>query len=119
MPDWNRIVREHLKGLKFEGATEAEIIDEMAQHIEDRYRELLASGTSEGEAERLAVEPLNDGPLLVEAVRRARTRPASEPPTRPAGDVGILRHSGISADYCEQETAAGQGAGRYGLDSRR
>lgn len=89
MPDWNRIVREHLKGLKVEGSTEAEIVDEMAQHMEDRYCELLATGISEVEAERLAIGPLN-APSLAEALRRARANPAPELPTRPAGHVGIL-----------------------------
>ena len=90
MPDWNRIVHERLAGLKLEGASEAEIIDELAQHLEDRYQELLTEGVPQAEAQRIAIEPLNASPSLVEALRRARSRTAPEPPARPASHIGIL-----------------------------
>jgi len=90
MPDWNRIVRERLAGLKLEGASEAEIIDELAQHVEDRYRELLDTGVSDDEAQRVALEPLTDSPSLVDTLRRARSRTAPERPARPVSHLGIL-----------------------------
>ena len=90
MPDWNRIVRERLNDLKLGGAGEAEIIDEMAQHLDDRYRELLASGTPEADAERLAIEPLNTSPSLAQTLRRARSRTPLEPAAPPAGRLAVL-----------------------------
>jgi predicted permease len=83
MPDWKQIVRRHLAGLKLAGASESEIFDELAQHLEDRYQELLLSGIPADEAERIAVEPLHASPSLVEALRRARHRTVPEPPARP------------------------------------
>jgi len=44
MPDWREIVRERLAGCELDGAREAEIVDEMAQHLEDRYVELRSRG---------------------------------------------------------------------------
>lgn len=85
MPDWRQIVREHLAALNLDGSSEAEIFDELAQHLEDRYRELLASGTSEIEAHRITIEPLSNSPSLVEALQRARRQTVPEPPSRATG----------------------------------
>jgi len=37
MPDWKEAVRERLRGLNLEGAREDEIVEELAQHLGDRY----------------------------------------------------------------------------------
>jgi len=47
MSDWKAIVEERLAGLKLDTPRQAAIVDELAQHIEDRYEELRAGGTSE------------------------------------------------------------------------
>ena len=54
MPDWKAEIRKHLIGLRLEPTREAEIVEELAQHLDDRYEELLAQGATEQEA-RLAV----------------------------------------------------------------
>jgi putative ABC transport system permease protein len=90
MPDWKRIVRDRLSALKLEGSRESEVFDELAQHLEDRYEELLLSGMPEAEAERIATEPLNANPSLVEALSRARNWPAPEPPARPNHLANLL-----------------------------
>jgi hypothetical protein len=90
MPDRKQIVGEHLSGLKLYGSSEAEIFDELAQHLENRYQELLASGISEAEAHRLTLEPLIDRPSLVEAERRARRPVPPEPPSATTIFVTIL-----------------------------
>ena len=90
MPDWKGIVRHHLAALKLEGSKESEVFDELAQHLEDRYQELLQSGVSAAEAERIAIEPLNTSPSLVEALSGARRRPAPEPPAGPNHFANLL-----------------------------
>jgi hypothetical protein len=95
MPDWKEIVRERLAGIGFDGAYEAQIVDEMAQQLEDRYDELRAAGTPEGDAHRLVREELKSE-RLVEDLRKARTAlrqpPAlgSPPPRR--GFLSGFRH---------------------------
>ena len=69
------------------GAREAEIVEELAQDLEDRYSELRAQGTSEAEAQRLAQEVLGQSELLAEELRR-RDRPSFEP----AGPFSGFRH---------------------------
>ena len=44
MPDWNDAIRARLKNLNLEGARERGIVQELADHLDDRYRELLESG---------------------------------------------------------------------------
>jgi putative ABC transport system permease protein len=61
MPEWKQEILKRLAGLKLEPAREAEIAEELSQHLEDRFRELVASGTEEAEARRLAQEELGSG----------------------------------------------------------
>ena len=55
MPDWAEHVRSRLASLRLSPTREAEIVEELSQHLEDRWRELLAGGASEDEAARLAL----------------------------------------------------------------
>jgi len=64
MPEWKEEVSRRLASLKLAPAREAEIVEEVAQHLEDRYQELVASGTTEDEARRVALEELSDEDLL-------------------------------------------------------
>jgi putative ABC transport system permease protein len=43
---------------------EAEIIEELSQHLDERYRELCAGGTAPDDAHRLALEDLREHDLL-------------------------------------------------------
>ena len=52
MPEWKEEIRRRLADLKLESARETEIIEELSQHLADRYAELLARGVTEAEAER-------------------------------------------------------------------
>jgi len=77
MPDWKQIVRQRLAGLMLDGARESEVVEELAQHMDDRYNELLAGGVAAGEARRLALDVLNASLLAAEL--RHRDRPLPEP----------------------------------------
>jgi len=54
MPDWSREIRRRLSAARLRPEREGGIVDEVAQHLEDRYRTLLASGQPAAEAERRA-----------------------------------------------------------------
>ena len=62
--DWARHVRPRLSSLRLSPARENEIVDELSQHLEDRWRELVAGGASEDEATRLALAEFRDGNRL-------------------------------------------------------
>ncbi len=46
MPDWKSEILRRLAPLNLAPAREAEIADGLAQHLDDRYQDLLASGQS-------------------------------------------------------------------------
>ena len=50
MPDWRGEIERRLTGARLEAASERELIEELAQDLEDRYREILAGGAEEAEA---------------------------------------------------------------------
>src|SRR5215813_2504088 len=60
MPDWKKEISRRMARLKLAPARELEIIEELAQHLDDRYQELLLGGASEAHAERLTLAELNE-----------------------------------------------------------
>jgi putative ABC transport system permease protein len=93
MPDFAAAVRERLGAL--EGAGEALVVRELAQHLEQRYRELLASGWSPAEAERAALAELRDldaarGELREHSRRSPRAAALTLEPARPGLAAGLL-----------------------------
>ena len=69
MPDWKDLIRKQVADLNLAPAREAEIIEEFAQHVADRYRELLNGGASEEEARRGALEEINNREQLAGELR--------------------------------------------------
>lgn len=58
MPDWRALVRQRLHGAGLDAADELGLVDELAQHIEDRYDDVRGAGRSEADALALALEEL-------------------------------------------------------------
>ena len=50
MPDWNKLVGERLGVLNLPSIQQAEVVNELAAHLEDSYREMRALGLSESQA---------------------------------------------------------------------
>jgi len=66
MPDWKNEIGRRMARLKLAPARESEIVEELAQHLDDRYQELVAGGTSETDAERLTLADLSENELFRE-----------------------------------------------------
>ena len=79
MPEWGARVRARLAGLRLDPATEAETVEELAQHVDDRYRDLLARGATETEAAARAWQELEGHPLLAREISSARVPLAAAP----------------------------------------
>ena len=47
MPDWRRLIRQRLQDVPLPPADELGIVEELAQHVEDCYRDCRARGLSE------------------------------------------------------------------------
>jgi putative ABC transport system permease protein len=76
-----------LSSLNLSPAREHEIVEELSQHLEDRWRELVAGGTPEDDATRLALAEFKDGNRLARymaPLQQAQAR-ASIAPGAPTG----------------------------------
>ena len=79
--DWGGDLRPRLASLRLSAAREAEIVEELSQHLDDRYEQLRAEGAAADDARRIALEEL-DG--QDELARRLRTlRQSRLPPPMP------------------------------------
>ncbi|HET6316908.1 MAG TPA: ABC transporter permease, partial [Chloroflexota bacterium] len=89
MPDWAAHVRARLASLRLSPTRETEIVDELSQHLEDRYRESIAGGTSPDEATRLALADFQGGNILGQKMASLRQAHVTAPPTlgAPTGHV--------------------------------
>src|SRR5687768_16866993 len=79
MPDWTKEIAQRLAQLKLAPTRESEIVEELAQHLDDRYQELLASGTSAADAERLTLTELSEDDLFAHELRRVERETPPEP----------------------------------------
>jgi hypothetical protein len=90
MPEWKDQITQRLASLKLEPAREAEIVEELAQHLDDRYAELLASGTTEKEAVLVALAELSESEALQQELRRVEQPVNQEPVVLGAGRTNMI-----------------------------
>ncbi len=83
MHDWQREVRARLAALNLKPEREADIVDEIAQHLEGRYRDATSGGASPDEATRIALAEFRAGNVL--AQRIAALKQAHAPAAVTAG----------------------------------
>jgi hypothetical protein len=79
VPDWKQEIRQRLANLKLEPTREAEIVEELSLHLEERYRELLSGGAMEEEAYRTALADLSESETLRGELRRIEWQVTREP----------------------------------------
>ena len=82
MPDFHALVRDRLASAGLTPAREMELVDELAQHLEDRYRDLIAGGATAAAALSSALREIETrGPLA----DIAKDRHAESVPPPPVG----------------------------------
>src|SRR5215475_15870139 len=79
MPEWKVEIRRRLARLRLEPTREAEIIEELAQHLEDRYAESLTRGATPDEAYRAALAELSESDSLARELLRVERQAPKEP----------------------------------------
>jgi putative ABC transport system permease protein len=79
MPEWKPEILRRLAPLKLAPTREPQIAEELAQHLEDRYQELLATGQSEDAAFRTAIDELKEEGFLARNLRRVENNFYREP----------------------------------------
>jgi hypothetical protein len=66
MPDWRGIIRRRLAGLEIRPVDEIDIVEELAQHVEDRFADLKRCGATDDEALGGSLEELDGETLCAE-----------------------------------------------------
>lgn len=81
-PDWEEKIRERLAPLRLNPAREAEMIEELAQHLNDCHKALLSEGAMPEEAYQAALLELEQGDLAELKSRRTVSGIVLEPAPR-------------------------------------
>src|SRR3954470_2800316 len=79
MPDWRKEISKRLTGLRLAPAREAEIVEELAQCLEDCYDESLAGGATKEAAWRTTLEQLDGSDVLARELNRIERPVRYEP----------------------------------------
>lgn len=91
MPDWKKEIRERLAGLRLAPARETEIVEELAQYLEDKYDDLLAGGATKEAAWRTMVDELERSELLTGEINKIERSVEAEPVVLGATKINVLR----------------------------
>jgi hypothetical protein len=84
-PDWKSILRDRLQN-----CVPPEVIEELAQHLEDRYRDLRAAGVAERDAIRKIEAELTDTHPLAAEFALTSARELDAPPPGDAVRSSVL-----------------------------
>ena len=91
MPDWSHDLRRRLSELRLSPPREAEIVEELSQHLDDRYEELRAAGSSDADARRLALEELSEAGGIAQRMKALSQAHTPAPIVHGQTDSGFLR----------------------------
>src|SRR5436190_7835286 len=79
MPDFKGEIRPRLAELQLSPVREAEIVEELSQHLEEEYERALSSSASEDEARQQILEELNKPDLLGQELKHVERHVLQEP----------------------------------------
>ena len=95
MPEWKLEIRKHLAGLNLRPEREAEIIEELSDHLQQNYEELSARGADEQEAFREVLAEIDWRNFLPELQASERT------PERGSAAEGITPSGHLFSDFAK------------------
>ena len=90
MLDWKQEIRTQLEGLDLSLRREAEIVEELSQHLEDRYLELRASGLSNVDARQIVLDEIKESDLFARELRRVETPSPREVPVMGTRRINLM-----------------------------
>lgn len=78
MADLKKLVRERIAPLGLNGPAQSDLVEEIAQHLEDRFQELRSEGASEEEAYQRVLPELEDIATLRAELRKDQCLPSHD-----------------------------------------
>src|SRR5262245_43697111 len=94
MREWKPEIGRRMATLRLEPTREGAIVEELAQHLEDRYADALAGGATPDEAYRAALGELSENESLARELLRVE-RPVEREPIA----LGANRRGNMIADF--------------------
>ena len=98
MPEWRRAISQRLTELNLDAAREAEIVEELSQHLDDRYAELRGRGLDDAAAREAALAELSEDDRL-ETELRGVARVSSPAPVLGSSSGNFVRHAWTDVRY--------------------
>jgi hypothetical protein len=74
MPDWRELVRQRLGGIDLAENEAAEVVEELANHLEETYRTHLGQGVTEQAAMQLALQEAGDWGKMRRQIESSRKK---------------------------------------------
>ena len=102
MPEFKEEIRKRLEVLSLSPAREAEIVEELSQHLEDQFEQAVSGGATEEEARQAVLMELDESNVLPESLKRVERRVPQNPI-----QMGTERKTNMIADLRQDV--------RYGL----
>ena len=81
MPDFRAEIRKQVAALHLSPVREAEIVEELSQHLDDQYEQSLSRGATEEQAYQAALDGLPESDLLARELKRVERPVQREPLT--------------------------------------
>lgn len=78
MPDWSGAIAKSLSSVKMDSTREIEIVEELSQHLDDRYHELIEAGVTDDDARQAVLRELNSD-TISEQTRQDKQGRSSAP----------------------------------------
>src|SRR3954468_15211359 len=79
MPEFKDEIRKRLEGLRLSPAREAEIVEELSQHLDDQYEQELSHGATEDAAREAVLTELRQSDVLATSLKRVERRVPQNP----------------------------------------
>lgn len=98
MSEWKRLIEKRLAGSRVEPARRMEIVQELSQHLDDRYRELCDGGADRDRARIDALAELDDQDL-VSALAAIEATPTDAPSLGDVRRTSLLSSVGQDVRY--------------------
>lgn len=73
-PDWKTLVRERMGGLDLPPDMQANVVEELAAHLEETYESACSQGMVEAAAVEATLQEVNDWHVLSARIRRAKSK---------------------------------------------
>lgn len=96
MPEFKDEIRKRLEGLGLSPAREAEIVEELSQHLDDQYEQALSHGATEEAAWRAGLTELSQNDVLATSLKRLEQRVPQNPI-----QMGTERKTNMFADLSQ------------------